>query len=229
MLKALSSIAWQVKSKTAKGASNASAKLLNNRQVAATAVTGADVELAALPRNNSVDLGTGKPLAAMAATAMEVSVDALLSDGSAAMTLDQPTLNAAYGRQGDWQGFFVRVLGVIGVPNASVQFNKIVVDPSYRSVQSLGQAWMTGLFDPAVVQAAYAEELGIDAPGIVPDGILVPNNEYSVARFDIDMDAKTVGAGNPNNVASAQGNTGAGVDDLSNSDNTLRDIQNNPR
>ncbi|NDG64436.1 MAG: hypothetical protein EBY29_13380, partial [Planctomycetes bacterium] len=113
MLKALSSIAWQVKSKSAKGVSNASAKLLNNRQVAATAVTGSDVELSAMPRNNSVDLATGRPLASMAATAMEVSVDALLSDGGAAMTLDQPTLNAAYGRQGDWVGFFVRVLRVI--------------------------------------------------------------------------------------------------------------------
>jgi hypothetical protein len=236
MLKALSSIAWQVKSKSAKGASNASAKLLNNRQVAATAVTGADVELSALPRNNSVDLATGKPLASMAATAMEVSVDALLSDGSEAMTLDQPTLNAAYGRQGDWEGFFVRVLSVIGVPNPTVQFNKIVVDPSYRSVQSLGQAWMTGLFDPEVIHAAYAEELGIDAPGVVPDGVLVPNNEFSIARADIDtealMRATTVGSGttgNQTNVASSQGNPGAGIDDLSDGDQTLRDIQNIPR
>jgi hypothetical protein len=182
-----------------------------------------------MPRNNSVDLGTGRPLASMAATAMEVSVDALLSDSGTAMTLDQPTLNAAYGRQGDWEGFFTRVLRVLGVQRPGVQFNKIVVDPSYRSVQSLGQAWMTGLFDPNVIQAAYAEELGIEAPGMIPDGILVPNNEYSVARFDIDTDVKTIGSGNPSNVASAQGNSGAGIDDLSNNDNTLRDIQNNPR
>ena len=236
MLKALSSIAWQVKSKTSKGVNTASAKLLNNRQVASTVATGSDVELSALPRNNSVDLSTGKPLASMAATAMEVSVDALLSDGSEAMTLDQPTLNAAYGRQGDWEGFFVRVLGVIGVPNPSVQFNKIVVDPSYRSVQSLGQAWMTGLFDPVVIQAAYAEELGIDAPGVVPDGVLVPNNEYSVARADIDVDAlmqrTTIGSdvsGNQTNVATSQGNPGAGVDELSDGDNTLAQIQNQPR
>lgn len=229
MLKALSSIAWQVKTKTAKGVSNASAKLLNNRQVASTAVTGSDVELSAMPRNNSVDLATGRPLAAMAATAMEVSVDALLSDAGQAMSLDQPTLNAAYGRQGDWEGFFTRVLRVIGVQGPGVHFNKIVVDPSYRSVQSLGQAWMTGLFDPNVIQAAYAEELGIEAPGLIPDGVLVPNNEYSVARFDIDTDVKTLGAGNPSNVASSQGNDGAGLDDLSNSDNTLRDIQDNPR
>lgn len=236
MLKALSSIAWQVKSKSAKGVSNASAKLLNNRQVAATAVTGSDVELSAMPRNNSVDLGTGKPLAAMAATAMEVSVDALLSDGSSAMTLDQPTLNAAYGRQGDWEGFFVRALRLIGVQNPEVQFNKIVVDPSYRSIQSLGQAWMTGLFDPEVIQSAYAEELGIDAPGMIPDGVLVPNNEYSIARADLDTDAlmqrTTIGSGttgNQTNVANSQGNSGANIDDLSNGDQTLRDIQNIPR
>ena len=36
MLKALSAIAWQVKTKTAKGVSNAAAKIANNRQVAAT-------------------------------------------------------------------------------------------------------------------------------------------------------------------------------------------------
>lgn len=229
MLKALSSIAWQVKTKTAKGVANASAKLLNNRQVASTVATGSDVELSAMPRNNSVDLSTGRPLASMAATAMEVSVDALLSDAGAALTLDQPTLNAAYGRQGDWEGFFTRVLRVIGVQAPGVQFNKIVVDPSYRNVQSLGQAWMTGLFDPNIIQAAYAEELGIEAPGLIPDGVLLPNNEQSVSRFDIDLDAITLGSGNPSNVASSQGNSGAGVDDLSNSDNTLRDIQNNPR
>jgi hypothetical protein len=235
MLKALSSIAWQVKSKTSKGVTNASAKLLNNRQVASTVATGSDVELSALPRNNSVDLGTGKPLAAMAATAMEVSVDALLSDGSAAMTLDQPTLNAAYGRQGDWEGFFTRALRLIGVQNPSVTFNKIVVDPSYRNVQSLGQAWMTGLFDPMVVQAAYAEELGIEAPGMVPDGVLIPNNENSLARNDIDVDGMqrtTIGSGtsgNQTNVATSQGNPGAGVNELSDGDNTLVQIQNQPR
>lgn len=232
MLKALSSIAWQVKSKTAKGVSNASAKLLNNRQVASTVATGADVELSALPRNNSVDLDTGKPLAAMAATAMEVSVDALLSDGNAAMTLDQPTLNAAYGRQGDWEGFFTRALRVIGVQNPTVTFNKIVVDPSYRNVQSLGQAWMTGLFEPAVIQAAYAEELGIEAPGNVPSGILRPNNQQSQNAINIDTDLfqrDTIGAGNPNNVATSQGNPGAGVNELSDGDNTLVQIQNQPR
>ena len=238
MLKALSSIAWQVKSKSSKGGNNASSKLLNNRQVAATAVTGSDVELSAMPRNNAVDLDTGRPLAAMAATGMEVSVDALLS-GSASTSagtqiLDQSTLNAAYGRQGNWEAFFIRVLKVMGVPEPSVKFNKIIVDPSYRSVQSLGQAWQTGLFVPEVIHEAYAEELGIEAAGPIPDGVLVPNNQYSFSSQGANttpgadiMGNQTVG--NMTNVATSQGNSGAGLGDLSNSDNTLRDIQDNPQ
>jgi hypothetical protein len=229
MLKALSGIAWQVKTKSAKGGNNISSKLINNREVAATAVTGADVELSAMPRNNSVDLDTGRPLASMAATAMEVSVDALLSGpgiqgGGGSQILDQSTLNAAYGRQGNWADFYIRVLRVLGVPEPSVTFNNIIVDPAYRTIQSLSQAWMTGLFDAQVMQDAMSEQLGIEAPGSVPQGVLVPNNEGSFANT-----GTTLGAGNPNNVATSQGNSGAGVDDISDGDNNLRDLQDNPR
>lgn len=229
MLKALSGIAWQVKTKSAKGGANISSKLINNKEVAATAVTGADVEMSAMPRNNSVDLATGRPLASMAATAMEVSVDALLSGPGAegfggTQVLDQSTLNAAYARQGTWEDFYVRVLRLIGVPDASVNFNNIIVDPAYRTVQSLAQAWMTGLFEADVLQSAMAEQLGIETAGSVPDGVLVPNNSGSFATT-----GSTVGSGNPNNVASSQGNSGAGVDDLSDGDNSNRDLQNNPR
>jgi hypothetical protein len=229
MLKALSGIAWQVKSKTAKGGANISSKLVSNKEVAATAVTGSEIDIAAMPRNNSVDLNTGRPLAAMAATAMEVSVDALLSGpgeigGGGAPILDQSTLNAAYARQGNWTDFFTRVLRVMGVPEPSVTFNNIIVDPAYRNIQSLGQAWMTGLFGADVMQDAMAEQLGIEAPGNVPNGVLIPNNDGSFPTT-----GSTVGSGNPNNVASSQGNSGAGVDDLSNGDNSNRDVQNNPR
>jgi len=229
MLKALSGIAWQVKTKTAKGGANISSKLINNKEGAATAVTGADIELNAMPRNNTIDLSTGRPLAAMAATAMEVSVEALLSGpgaegGGGTQILDQSTLNAAYARQGNWQDFYMRVLRVMGVPEPSVTFNNIIVDPAYRTIQSLGQAWMTGLFDPQVMQDAMAEQLGIEAPGPVPSGVLVPNNNGSFPNT-----GRTLGAGNPNNVATSQGNSGAGVDDLSDGDNSNRDLQDNPR
>ena len=236
LLKALSAIAWQVKSKTAKGVANVAAKIANNRQVAATVTSGADVELNAMPRNNTVDLGTGKPLAAMAATAMEVSVDALLSGsgltgGGGSQVLDQSTLNAAYGRQGNWEAYFTRILRFMGVQNPSVKFNAIIVDPSYRNVQSLGQAWQTGLFAPEIMQAAYAEQIGIEAPGMIPDGVLVPNNIESAqgkapagATPGADVNAADVAT----NVATGQGKSGAGVGDLTNGNNDLRDLANNP-
>ena len=228
MLKALSSIAWQVKSKTAAGGKNASAKLLNNRQVASTAVTGSDVELSAMPRNNAVDLDTGRPLAAMAASAMEVSVDALLSGtGSTALgsqVLDQSTLNAAYGRQGNWESFFVRVLRVMGVQKPSVKFNAIVVDPGYRNVQSLTTSWMTGLFTPEVMQGHLAEQLGIEAPGSIPDGIIVPNNSHAVSSSPKTLGGDVTSSDtNATNTATSQGNSGAGVGDISNGDNFNRD------
>jgi hypothetical protein len=83
---------------------------------------------------------------------------------------------------------------------------------------------MTGLFSADVMQDAMAEQLGIEAPGQVPRGVLVPNNEGGFANT-----GSTLGAGNPNNIASSQGNSGAGVDDLSDGDNGNRDTQNNPR
>jgi hypothetical protein len=83
---------------------------------------------------------------------------------------------------------------------------------------------MTGLFGADIMQAAYAEQLGIEAPGPIPVGVLVPNNSDSFPTT-----GTSVGSGNPSNVASSQGNSGAEVNDLSNSDNTNRDLQNNPR
>jgi hypothetical protein len=221
MLKALSAIAWQVKSKTAKGVTNASAKVMSNRQVAATVVSGSDTELSALPRNNAVDLSTGQPLASMAATAMEVSTDALLAGsgltgGAGSQILDQSTLNAAYGRQGNWEVFFVRVLAYMGVQKPVVKFNAIIVDASYRNIQSLGQAWQTGLFSAEVMQMAYAEQLGIESPGDLPQDLIIPNTSAAVK------------SSNATNVATAQGNSGAGVGDISNGDNANRDLANNP-
>ena len=218
MLKALSAIAWQVKTKTQKGVTNASAKIANNRQVAATVASGADVELTAMPRNNAVDLGTGEPLAAMAATAMEVSTDALLAGtgltgGGGSQVLDQSTLNAAYGRQGNWENFFMRILRFMGVQNPGVKFNAIIVDPSYRNIQSLAAAWQSGLFDAQIMQTAMAEQVGIEAPGSVPEGVLIPNNNMSEQT----------------NIATSQGNSGPGVGDFTDGNNDLRDLANNPR
>jgi hypothetical protein len=154
----------------------------------------------------------------MAATAMEVSTDALLAGtgltgGGGSQVLDQSTLNAAYGRQGNWENFFMRILRFIGVQNPGVKFNAIIVDPSYRNIQSLATAWQSGLFDAQIMQTAFAEQVGIEAPGAVPEGVLIPNN---------DMSEET-------NIATSQGNSGPGVGDFTDGNNDLRDLADNPR
>jgi len=229
MLKALASIAWQVTTKSTKGGKNISAKLTKNKDVAATAVTGAGIELSSMPRTNAVDLATGMPLAAMTATSLEVGVKALLAGsedtgGGGSQVIDQPTLSAAYTRQGSWEEFFTRVLKIMGVKAPTVTFNNIIVDPAYRTIQSLATAWMSGLFDPEIMQEAFAEQIGIEAPGLVPVGALVPNNASSFAN-----DGQTLGAGNPNNNSTSQGNSGTGDGDLSDGDNIMRDRQDDPR
>lgn len=100
MLKALSMFAWQLKAKTKTGAVNAAAQIASPSTVGSTAVMGNDMELSQMPRANAVDLTNGRPLGSMVASALEVSVVALLSDpGSSgaygtAQTLDVPTVKA---------------------------------------------------------------------------------------------------------------------------------------
>lgn len=226
LLKALAQIAWHVRSKTGKGVNNASAKIAGMRTAGSTAATSSEVDIQALPRANAVDLQTGRPLAAMAATAMEVSVTAILSDvgqgGSNASekTLDQPTINAALADQEDWIEFFKRVLKYIGVPDAAqvVKFNKIVVDPTYRNVQNIGQAWDSGTFKPEIINAAYAEELDLE-PGGIPEGVMIPNNEKYTGT--LSNDNQPAGASGGSTVATGQGKSGAGVGDIAN-DNDQR-------
>jgi hypothetical protein len=80
MLKALSMFAWQLKSKTKSGGTAAAATIATSSRVASTAVMGSDMELSSMPRANSVDLSNGRALGSMVASALEVSVVALLSD-----------------------------------------------------------------------------------------------------------------------------------------------------
>jgi len=230
LLKALSSIAWQVKQKTSKGVQQGVAKIAGNRTAGSTAVTG-DVEINSLPRSNSVDLGTGRPLASMAATAMEVSVIALLSDpgaaqgsNAAATTLDQPTINSALARQQDWKAFYDRCLKLIGVTKPNVKFKQIIVDPGYRSVQSLSQLWSTGLADPKVILNEYAELLDIEQlmGGTPVDGVMIPNNEKFVNTLSNDGLPEDKN-GKTSTPATGQGKSGAGVGKIADGDNSARD------
>jgi hypothetical protein len=218
MLKSLSMFAWQLRSKTRTGAVSAAASIATPATAGSTAIMGDGMELASMPRANSVDLSTGRPLASMVASALEVSVVALLSDpgssGSygAAETLDIPTVKAMESRQAVWSTFYHRLFTWLGATNTKVNWPKIQVEPSQRLMQALALARETNAIWDDEYREAVLETL--DVPKLhntVPD-IEDPYRDTS------------------NGTASAvpgQGNSGA-VGSMQDKANDLRDADNNP-
>ncbi len=188
MLKALSMFAWQLKSKSATGATNAAAAIATPSTAGSTAVMGNNMELSSMPRANSVDLGDGRPLGSMVASALEVSVVALLSDPGAsgaygtAQTLDVPTLKAMEARQHVWTLFYKRVMNFIGAKDVEINWPKIETEPSQRMAQALVLAHEAGAiwddeFRDAIVEVLDIKKLRStvptagatsDTPSIVP-------------------------------------------------------------
>lgn len=195
MLKALSMFAWQLKSKTKTGVANAAAAIATPPGAGSTAVMGADMELSSMPRGGSVDLTDGRPLGSMVASALEVSVVALLSDpgtsgayGTAA-TLDVPTLKAMEARQQIWTQFYKRVLNFIGAKDPQINWPKIESEPSQRLMQALALAKETNAIWDDEYRDAVIETLDI------PKLHLGPPSEG--------------GSGTGSSVVPSQGNTGA--------------------
>ena len=212
ILKSLSMFAWQLKSKSKTGATAAAATIATTNQAGSTAVLGGDMELSALPRiSNSVDLGAGKPLAAMVAAALEVSVIALMSDPGTsgaygvAQTLDIPTTKAMQARQRLWELYLERIMRFFGQRETTVKWPKMETESSYRMVQSLALAHEAGAIWQDELRAAVMDELDVVSMHSEPptDG----------------MDSS-----DGNNVPS-QGNSGA-VGSMQDNSNDLRDMDN---
>ena len=181
MLKALSMFAWQLKSKTKTGVQNAAAAIASPPAAGSTAVLGADMELSSMPRAGSVDLTDGRPLGSMVASALEVSVVALLSDPGTsgaygtAQTLDVPTLKAMEARQHIWTSFYRRILDFIGVRDVAINWPKIESEPSQRLMQALALAHETGAiwddeYREAVIETLDVPRLHATPPPQMGDG-----------------------------------------------------------
>ena len=211
ILKSLSMFAWQLKSKSKAGATSAAATIATPSTAGSTAILGADMELSALPRtSNSVDLGNGKPLAAMVASALEVSVVALLSDPGTsgaygvAQTLDMPTTKAMQSRQKLWENYLKRVLLFFGEKKADIKWPKMENESSYRQLQSLALANESGAIWPDEYRNAVLDELDVAA---IRSG--VPGAQQSGSGSSVP----------------SQGNSGA-VGSMQDNSNELRDMDN---
>lgn len=209
LLKALATLAYQVKAKTQAAQSAAGAKMVTGR-VAGVAITGPDTEISQIPRANAVDMYTGRPLQANVAAALDVSVTALTADtgkgGSSAAesTLSLPETLAAISRQEDFNHFFRKVFAAMGLPGAQINYKKISVDPIHRQAQSASLLFMTG----AINQAEY-RAIALELMDIVGNPLNLPEaNEFTGAKQYENVN-DTVDAGTSNDPIARQGNSGA--------------------
>lgn len=210
LLKALATLAYQVKAKTQAAQSSAGAKMATGR-VAGVAITGPDTEISQIPRANAVDMYTGRPLQANVAAALDVSVTALTADvgrggsGSSESTLSLPETLAAISRQEDFNFFFRKIFSAMGLPGAHINYKKISVDPIHRQAQSAALLFTTG----AISQEEY-REIALELLDIVGNPLDVPQaNEFTGAKAYRDVNAIVdSGDGEPADPNARQGNNG---------------------
>lgn len=139
-----------------------------------------------------------RPVAAQAATSMKVSLVHLLSDPGAAgssygsaSNLDLPTKRAMVSRQNAWASFLERVIYWGSNQSVNIQFPPLEDPDMYRAMQAAVIGWNTGL-----LHADESRDHLIKAGGVTPihaappEGVLLPNNENSLPRQDIDSDAQ---------------------------------------
>jgi len=164
LLKALATIAWKVVARSKANAVNAAAKSALPKAAGSTASMTAGTDLVSMPRSGQVDMKDGQTIAAYVASALEVSLVALLSDPSAASgsygaaaTLDGPSANAARARQNLWVEFYKRVYRVLGVKDVIVNFPVINTDPIYRTVQTLQIGFAYGAISQSEFRDAFIE------------------------------------------------------------------------
>lgn len=222
MSRALASIAFRATVTSRAGGENASMKLASTQGAGQTVVQGAANTLTALPTaGRGYDFNSGRPIAAMVATSVQVSIVHLLSDPGAAgssygsaSNLDLPTKRAVVARQQSWVAFFRRLLAALGVDNAAVSFPSLEEPDFFREVQSIIAGWSTGLLHEEEVRARLVALLSIETDEKkAPEGVMLPNNEKSWARNDVDPkeDPNGGGGGASNDQGVGQGHsTGAG-------------------
>jgi hypothetical protein len=214
MLKALAMFAWQLKSKTRGGATNAAAAIATPATAGSTAIVGNDMELSSLPRASAIDLTDGRPLGSMVASALEVSVVALLSDPGTsgaygtAQTLDVPTVKAMEARQHVWTLFYKRIMAFLGARDVEINWPKIETEASQRMMQALALARETNAIWDDEYRAAVIETL--DIPKLHATNPPVDGADQSTAS-----------------AIPSQGNSGA-VGSLQDNANDLRDADNAP-
>lgn len=221
MTDALATIAFKIKSQSASAARNAATKVQNSTTKGSTAsmVDGMDITALATA-GKAYEFDQLRPVLAVMATALEVSVVALSSDPGAAgssygasQTLDTPTKLAMLARRNVHIELEKQVLRWFGWDEPVVFFEMLEDGAElYRQVQALLLPFLNGLYEPQEARDIIDNFFGWPT-GTVPEGVLTPQNRDSLPLRSIDTD------GASQTPAANQGqNTGTGVDNSSGND-----------
>ena len=219
LLKAYAAIAYQIKTKGEAGKKAAGAAIASGK-VGGSAVTGLDTEISQVNRASAVDLYTGRPIQAMFASAVDLSVTSVTNDtgkGGAygsEQVLTTPELLAALSRQEEFSGFFARLFRAMGI-EGRISWPSPSQDPVHRQLQSLGLAYTLGGIFQEELRIKSLELLDIEGdPTELPEPNAFTGSKIASLSVDPDPDAE--------DPIPAQGNSGA-VGALADGDNELRD------
>ena len=233
--KANAKFVYKAKSNTADGARNAAAQASKSKGTGNVASLGNGNDLISIPQaNRSWDFNGIRPIASQVATALNVSVVHILSDPGAAgssygsaSNLDLPTKRAMVSRQQEWVEFIQRIIEWGSGTALQVSFPSLDDPDPYREGQLQTMIWNSGL-----VHADEARPRMLAIGGIIPTkdkaptGVMLPNNEKSLNRSDVDSDSSggsSVSGVSPTAKSPDQGkrNGTGGV-----SDSTAKDLRN---
>lgn len=225
MTEALALFAAKVTVKSKNGSANVGVKVGQNRGTGNIATLGEGNNLDVFQSaGKTYDFNGIRPVAAMVATALEVSIVHLLSDPGAAgssygsaSNLDLPTKRAMVARQNMWAGFLSRVIKWATNADVEVAFPDLDDADVYRRSQVVALAWQQGLFHPQEAREAFVKFADmVELEASAPADVLIPNNAKSLARRDIDTDAASQPGDGGNTTAASpdqgrsSGNGGAG-------------------
>lgn len=239
LVKALSRFAWQATAKTGRGRASVrkgftaagvvdpTTGKLREDPIGAAAVTSDDVTLSAIPKTGAtIDSESGRPLAAMTASALDVPVTMLLGDPgttgarAVAETLDQPTELAMSMRRSLWAAVMRRALGYVidqaikapqGPLKGTVRIDPVtgreVVELAGGQDRTLDVTWPD--YDKADVGGLVAAIAAADATGKMPPEVTVELLLQALGVEDVDeiLARYTDGEGNfvvPEDAAAAR-------------------------
>lgn len=216
LLKAYAAIAYQIKTKGEAGKKAAGAAIASGK-VGGSAVTGLDTEISQVNRASAVDLYTGRPIQAMFASAVDLSVTSVTNDtgkGGAygsEQVLTTPELLAALSRQEEFSGFFARLFRAMGI-EGRIAWKALTSDPDHRRAQTASLFYVNG-----AISQKELREVGLDILDIAGDLEDLPEpNAFTGSKIN------TLTIDEPDDPNSAQGKSGA-VGALADGDNELRD------